>query len=1336
MHVFGQSLGPKSGAQPKSFTAGAEPLGFLDGSVNMATGQVEFTMPILSMKSKGNLVYDLALRYSSNNVKNQVGIWNREAPTGIAGLGWSFNFPKIVCDYKGTGSREDDDFYLSDETGTTKLLPYSIPNDEWVFQTKPYQPWKTTYIRADEKWVIIHEDGTKYIFGDIPGGSVANKTMQTVVSWDNWVGNGTDTSVQGSMIYAWNLSSIEDVWGDKISFQYIADEEKVMSSVPTPNHTKASYLSKVTAANNDYITLTYLGKSAGEYVDTHTEKSEPDAYQEEFESKYLSKATYYNANNEVLADARFTYTGIGSSEYYKRQLSGFAVYNAAGNALPGYTFTYETGTGSSNNTGALTRVTSPNKGFVQYTYDVQTLSATSRDFPIPAETNYSEPRLFIGDDYVVLARRYYAGGALVTTGQTVRLDIYTWENGKWITSPGGPYYLYGVKLAGAGTPYRLDVQMTAGGNFFATLHEESTGIYRMNAFGRSEAKPGEWVLYAKTFASATTGSVDHTDVQDPVLCAGEKFILVGSRGPSSASSVQQYIYTYADDAWSESAKTTNQGSYNYVAANNYYIAHKYDANPDQITLYYRKQGGNWGSTAFPSAISPNSTQRSNWTASNGFAVLLGYGDPNKYLYRWTRDYSVISGYANTFSGLTDNAFVDIVNNTMIAVAEQPGAYLFRWTGAAFASSGLLDYYGPAVQYRNLISYGDDYVMRPRTGSILTLTQFNSLTSTFVDKFTASSSSTENYYASIAGSNFVSYSGKFRHRDTNGDWNLDANNISSSDAWFNGTSWNDVYLQAGSNFIATGDPYYPATGANDPTFAVRIKNGAIVLPKETFPYASGKAERIWDRTNQLVSSPQTGANTLVTYLGPLSATFNYMDEASKFHLYRSVQDGFKGALTAMAVKRYDTYDGATTRYNHVVYDPAKATVNTDGTTPFFNKATFFADNDDVASTKPFGYTDNYYFNGMKSADLATDGSFPTVGGNSDVNYKWLIGMPYKVYAYDNMAVLKSKNITDYGKSTFATGFPLIRPLYVRSESDGVTNLLTYNTYNGFNQPTQQTMQNLTGSAFNTTVIDFVYFNTAYDGSNTYNMVSIPVSTKKTIDGNLSEMRATRFKTWTTGKIGLYDNLSWKSGGAETSFTAWSDAATPTAASWKQLTNITAMDNARGLTTETKNTSGLYTTTIWDPTRPIPIAEVKNARTTEVFYNGFEDCTTSNCVTTYAIAGSKSNYNANISISGLTSKTYKLTYWKKISAGGAWKLTETTFTGTATSITGTSVWIDEVRVHPVDAAMTSYSYDKFSNNVTTCDPNNFISYKEYDEFNRLKLVRDKNKNIVESHIYNIK
>jgi hypothetical protein len=56
------------------------------------------------------------------------------------------------------------------------------------------------------------------------------------------------------------------------------------------------------------------------------------------------------------------------------------------------------------------------------------------------------------------------------------------------------------------------------------------------------------------------------------------------------------------------------------------------------------------------------------------------------------------------------------------------------------------------------------------------------------------------------------------------------------------------------------------------------------------------------------------------------------------------------------------------------------------------------------------------------------------------------------------------------------------------------------------------------------------------------------------------------------------------------------------------------------------------------------------------------------------------------------------------------------------------IDELRLHPKDANMVTTTYEPLIGPTSTADANNTIMYNEYDNLNRLKVVRDKDRNIL--------
>lgn len=182
-------------------------------------------------------------------------------------------------------------------------------------------------------------------------------------------------------------------------------------------------------------------------------------------------------------------------------------------------------------------------------------------------------------------------------------------------------------------------------------------------------------------------------------------------------------------------------------------------------------------------------------------------------------------------------------------------------------------------------------------------------------------------------------------------------------------------------------------------------------------------------------------------------------------------------------------------------------------------------------------------------------------------------------------------------------------------------------------------------------------------------------------------------------------------------------------------------------------------IWDYNNEYPIAEAVNASQSDIAYTSFEaDCKgnwtfSGTPVSTYGgITGTMSYpiFGNPITKSGLTaSNAYIVSYWMNqggasVSGGtesnsitgktiGGWTYYQVTVTG-ATSITITgSGYMDELRLYPSDAQMTTYTYEPLVGMTSQCDAKNNITYYEYDGFGRLKLVRDEDGNILKQYDY---
>lgn len=191
-------------------------------------------------------------------------------------------------------------------------------------------------------------------------------------------------------------------------------------------------------------------------------------------------------------------------------------------------------------------------------------------------------------------------------------------------------------------------------------------------------------------------------------------------------------------------------------------------------------------------------------------------------------------------------------------------------------------------------------------------------------------------------------------------------------------------------------------------------------------------------------------------------------------------------------------------------------------------------------------------------------------------------------------------------------------------------------------------------------------------------------------------------------------------------------------------------------------------IWHYDYRHPAAEIVNGNTGKVAYTSFETDEnggwstiaglSANRVTSTAFTG-KYSYNLisgnSITFTSLqTTRQFVVSYW---SNNGA--VTITPNTGTAVLTTGTSDrgWtyyehllpagassvtisaavtrnIDELRLHPKDALMTTYTYEPGVGILSQCSPTGETRHFSYDGLGRLLFIKDREAAILESYTYN--
>jgi hypothetical protein len=197
---------------------------------------------------------------------------------------------------------------------------------------------------------------------------------------------------------------------------------------------------------------------------------------------------------------------------------------------------------------------------------------------------------------------------------------------------------------------------------------------------------------------------------------------------------------------------------------------------------------------------------------------------------------------------------------------------------------------------------------------------------------------------------------------------------------------------------------------------------------------------------------------------------------------------------------------------------------------------------------------------------------------------------------------------------------------------------------------------------------------------------------------------------------------------------------------------------------RNNIQQYTTTdqipvtiLWDYINKYPIAQVKNASLADVAATSFEadgqgGWAFSGTPVTAAYAPTGIMYyplsSGSINKTGLTSTTnYVVSYWSNsgsytVTGSGSviqgptingWTYYEQSVTGvTSLTISGNGN-IDELRLYPANAQLTSYTYSPLVGMTSSCDLNNRVTYYYYDSLGRLYMVKDKDGNIVKMYSY---
>jgi hypothetical protein len=603
-------------------------------AVNMSNGKLSMPLQLVSLKGFKDMNVQFGIAYDGSQVHKHAVASNEVIPTGVLGLGWGMQMPRILADNKLTAARDDDDFYLFEGGSLNELVATNSSSGKIEFRSKTYKPWKINFYPDQEKWEVIKENGYKYTYDHV----------DWVLYWENWIGNSNASGAerQGS---GWSLTTVEDMYGNSISFGY-SSVMRNLSGSPSSNqqHTEATYLQNITGPMGERVELIYVEKAIDEYYEPNTNSNEPDAYQEIYETKYLESVEVYDSKNQFLYEYEMQYETMGLGEHKKRLLTKVDLVNANGDVQVYREFEYDTDV-ASEFFGVLKHQILPTKGRISYQYATREIEVDQvLDISVNDDTSF-----VVQKDYIV--KFAYLGSGY---NSQLHMTRYDWDGMTWqATSLGALSSIH--RIDGY-----LDAQVLAREDFFVILYRTNLGTYRRRAYGL-KADGVTW----DDFSSG----IFHTpgvDNNEPVrLIGGDDFYAIGNPKEDRIN-----MYRWNGNGWEQFYQYNNTpGSYYYTAANNYVIQHNEDTSPDTVKMFYYDSTNEVQQKTFNTNLETSGSggHASFWYGANSFAQVNANANP-EYFIRWDKNYNFL-GRDNAFSPVPDNVSTYNFYNNYFSVVD-------------------------------------------------------------------------------------------------------------------------------------------------------------------------------------------------------------------------------------------------------------------------------------------------------------------------------------------------------------------------------------------------------------------------------------------------------------------------------------------------------------------------------------------------------------------------------------------------------------------------------------------------------------------------------------------
>ncbi|MBR0344834.1 MAG: RHS repeat-associated core domain-containing protein, partial [Rudaea sp.] len=1319
-------------------------MGAIANSVNMFRGDVNLSLPLLTLKGRGGLDVAISALLHSN-VQNDIERWNREAPTGIAGLGCALPFDRIERAPGSSDGTTDPDcllvannnrtpllrtaevwelFELSSAfaatldagkisdalterfaeeglalSGATRIDPYVAdgtsgwmlfePTAERIYRVarnasalpvsdgglgyelSSYKFWAIRYYPAFEHWLIVKEDGTQLSYGGglaATAGTPAVNSIQWGVRWaSNW--RGASTLLEGQQRYAlaWNLVATVSAWSDRIAYTYEVVEQAVGNGGLA--YTKACYPHTIVDvfgrtlqfeyADKEYTAydpaLPQTARAAREYADPHkaVPSSAPNAYQDRYETKFLSKLHVRDNTGAKMFAIHFRYelknftaTDPNDPLYgdtIKRVLVGVDQTNTSGESLPGLAFTYYSDPADPH-PGALRSITYPQGGTATYVYASRDLPICAKSLQIPRPgTGTPEawvPRAWFGSDYAVVA--WYN-----TDSRQLQLSVYTWLGFWYRWSTSSMTLKANLKLASLSALTRSD--------FFAVTWEADN------------ADRTELLLFHKRANALGQWQQHETNLSFPALrvalAAGEQFVIAVV---PSQDTLYRITWDWAPRSWRQesfalaanscSAQVSTQRKYYLTARANYSLLLCYDLGGEPgkrrncLKLSHLDALGQWHDSA-PATPALDIAQSDGgdtlfWAPGETYAVATylrstnsGYNQYGLRVFHWDADYRFTQTYARDDLQAPRNVSYTAAIGGAALVAS--GSNLFRYNGKNWQHRDLGFAFASSIDNVSWLSVGDDVALMTQNGAsqiLSTLAVYDpdsdSLNWQSEPRRVAGIDTTlpfqKTRYFPTAASDYLTLDRDTFWRGTSANWpSVPADPIDdpATDQHIDTTTMQNQ----SPGFIAYLQ-YRDVDGKLQPTRTrvVNLENGRSGTVEDFDEQIFRSYNLMGYREGAQSGTAPAGPDSVLTF--PLGKTF---DQARSITLRRHIRGSVAGNVRAYPVMQVTIDSGFDTVVTSYDYDESTAICDPSGQVVKFFRATRIEGD---SATVNGGTTESIYINGLPTDHPSVQAQYRSrlqistaAPDNLQDNFSVLDGYLQRQNVYDADGKVVGRQEYDwrvYTQIQTAQGQPVpIRGAYVQQlatvvEQDGVQTRTEseFDASTGQRKRKQVTIYNALGESELRSDLT-LYACEVYPSlraRHAYTAVAQQSSTSKVGQANeqVTAVAVTRFKTWpshnasATSAVPLqvfdsFDQYAWLGGPGSAAFSTWNTTQQP-GADW-QFQQAVVKRSGHGLVVESSNATGQPSANLYDRDERYLVANFANAsiESGEAAYLGFED-----------------------------------------------------------------------------------------------------------------------------------